>query len=130
MRAEMVVLNGCDSGAGRALPGAGVLGRGMPTPYSSWPAPGKALPGAGVLGLARAFLAAGAQSVCATRWKIPDEGGALVQRLYAHLQGPVTRAEALRRAQMEMIRSRDWRAEPRYWAAYFLVGDAGKAAAP
>lgn len=101
LRAEMVTVNGCDSGTGKALPGAGVLG------------------------LARAFLAAGAQSVCATRWKIPDEGGALVERMYAHLLDRVTRAEALRRAQVEMIRAGDWRSEPRYWAAYFLVGDGG-----
>ena len=101
VRAEMVTLNGCDSGTGKSLPGAGVLG------------------------LARAFLAAGAQSVCATRWKIPDEGGALVRRMYGHLLAKATRAEALQRAQVEMIRAGDWRSEPRYWAAYFLVGDGG-----
>jgi len=102
VRAEMVVINGCDSGTGKSLPGAGVLG------------------------LARAFLAAGARSVCATRWKIPEEGGALVRRFYAHLREAGTgRAEALRRAQVDMIRARDWRSQPRYWAAYFLVGDGG-----
>jgi CHAT domain-containing protein/tetratricopeptide (TPR) repeat protein len=101
VRAELVTINGCNSGTGRSLPGAGVLG------------------------LARAFLAAGAQAVCATRWKIPDEGGALVERMYAHLLGNASRAEALRRAQVEMIRARDWRSEPRYWAAYFLVGEGG-----
>jgi CHAT domain-containing protein len=102
VRAEMVVLNGCDSGTGKTLPGEGVMG------------------------LARAFLAAGARSVVATRWKIPDEGGALTQRLYAHLQqnggARVDRAGALRQAQLEMIRAGDWRSSPRYWAAYFLVG--------
>ncbi|MBI3693728.1 MAG: CHAT domain-containing protein, partial [Acidobacteria bacterium] len=100
--AEMVLLNGCDSGTGRNLPGAGVVG------------------------LARAFLAAGARSVCATRWRVPEEEGALVERLYRSLAGragaPVDRAEALRQAQREMIRAGDWRAEPRYWAAYFLMG--------
>jgi CHAT domain-containing protein/tetratricopeptide (TPR) repeat protein len=99
VRAELVTLNGCDSGTGKTLPGAGVLG------------------------LARAFLAAGAQAVCATRWKIPDETGALVERMYAHLLQNTPRAEALQRAQIEMIRAADWRSEPRYWAAYFLVGD-------
>jgi tetratricopeptide (TPR) repeat protein len=101
VRAELVTINGCDSGTGRSLPGAGVLG------------------------LARAFLAAGAQAVCATRWRIPDEGGALVERMYAHLLENASRAEALRRAQVEMIRAGDWRSEPRYWAAYFLVGEGG-----
>jgi CHAT domain-containing protein len=99
VRADLVTLNGCDSGTGKTLPGAGVLG------------------------LARAFLSAGAQAVCATRWKIPDEGGALVERMYAHLLQNTPRAEALRRAQIEMIDAADWRSEPRYWAAYFLVGE-------
>jgi len=63
--------------------------------------------------------------VCATRWKIPDEGGALVERMYSHLLEDSSRAEALRRAQVEMIRAGDWRSEPRYWAAYFLVGEGG-----
>jgi len=99
VRAEMVMLNGCDSGLGKNLPGAGVIG------------------------LARAFLAAGSRSVCATRWKIPDEGGALVTALYRRLaEGSLDRAEALQQAQLEMLRAGDWRSEPRYWAAYFLLG--------
>jgi tetratricopeptide (TPR) repeat protein len=102
VQADMVTLSGCDSGVGKSLPGAGILG------------------------LSRAFLAAGARSVCATLWKVPDEGGALVQRVYAHLQAGTGRAEALRRAQVEMIRAGDWRSEPRYWAAYYLLGDAGR----
>ncbi len=98
-QAEMVMLSGCASGAGTSLPGAGIMG------------------------LARAFLAAGAQSVCATRWRIPDESGALAEALYRRLlPGGVDRAEALRQAQMEMIQAGDWRSEPRYWAAFFLVG--------
>jgi CHAT domain-containing protein len=111
VRAEMVLLNGCDSGAGKNLPGSGVLG------------------------LTRAFLAAGARSVCATRWNMPDEGGALVTRFYQRLArggawpAAADRAEALRDAQVEMIRAGDWRSEPRYWAAYFLVGSARSPAA-
>ena len=31
--------------------------------------------------------------------------------------------EALRAAQTEMIRSGGWRARPRYWGAYFVVGN-------
>ncbi len=98
-RTEMVTVNGCSSGTGKLLAGAGLIG------------------------LARAFLAAGAQSVCATRWQIPDEEGALVRSVYTHLLAGLGRAEALRRAQIEMIRGGGWRAQPRYWAAYFLIGD-------
>jgi CHAT domain-containing protein len=101
VRAEMVLLNGCESGGGKNLPGEGLVG------------------------LARAFLAAGAASVCATRWKIPDDGGSLVAGLYRRLTaagGHADRAAALRAAQVEMIRAGDWRSEPRYWAAYLLIG--------
>ncbi len=101
-RAEMVTLNGCESGGGKLLPGTGVLG------------------------LTRAFLAAGAVSVLATRWQIPDESGALVQALYRNLLAAGScragRSEALRQAQLEMLRAGGWRSEPRYWAAYFLSG--------
>ena len=31
-------------------------------------------------------------------------------------------AEALRQAQLEMLRSDPWHARPAYWAAYFVVG--------
>jgi len=99
----MVLLNGCDSGVGKNLPGAGVVG------------------------LARAFLAAGARSVCATRWRMPDDEGSLAAGLYRRLAQPgeipaINRAEALRQAQIEMVHSGTWRAQPSYWAAYFLMG--------
>jgi CHAT domain-containing protein len=107
-RAEMVTLNGCESGGGKRLPGTGVLG------------------------LTRAFLAAGAVSVLATHWQIPDESGALVQALYRNLQAPgscrVSRSEALQQAQLAMLRAGGWRSEPRYWAAYFLSGWPGSEA--
>jgi len=77
-----------------------------------------------LLGLTRAWLVAGARSVIASAWPTPDTNGALFQSLYRHLAarpeaGP---AEALRAAQLEMIRSGDWRANPRYWGAYFAMG--------
>jgi hypothetical protein len=41
-------------------------------------AQGDALPGAGLMGLTRAWIGAGARSVVATRWDIPDEAGAVM----------------------------------------------------
>jgi tetratricopeptide (TPR) repeat protein len=99
-QAELVVLSGCHSASAPALPGTGLLG------------------------LTRAWLAAGAGTVIASNWATPDENGSLFHALYRTLsadpdQGPTA---ALRAAQLEMIRSGDWRAAPQYWGAYFAVG--------
>ncbi len=98
--ADLVVLSGCNSGGGEVLPGTGLLG------------------------LTRAWLTAGARSVIASNWTTPDASGALFRSLYRHLAlrpdgGP---AEALHAAQLEMIHAGDWRANPRYWGAFFVTG--------
>jgi CHAT domain-containing protein len=100
-RAELVVLSGCHSDAGRVLPGAGLLG------------------------LTRAWLTAGAHSVAGSRWDTPDESGALFAVLYRELRLQPTPdpALALASAQRELIRSGGWRGRPRYWEAYFMVGN-------
>jgi CHAT domain-containing protein len=86
---------------------------------------GAVLPGSGLLGLTRAWLAAGAHSVIGSRWSTPDESGALFSALYGSLRGQThpDAAEALRAAQVEMIRAGGWRARPRFWGAYLAVGD-------
>jgi CHAT domain-containing protein len=101
VRAGLVVLSGCHSAAGAVLPGTGLLG------------------------LTRAFLAAGAGAVVSSRWSTPDDDGALFAALYANLgaQAPANAGRALRAAQLSMIRSGGRRARPRYWSAYFLVGN-------
>ena len=99
----LVVLSGCSSGWGRVRPDAGVLG------------------------LTRAWLQAGARSVAASLWQVPDDDGALFARFYLHLQprtsghGTLGVARALRLAQLDMLRSRSWHSDPTYWAAYFSV---------
>jgi CHAT domain-containing protein/tetratricopeptide (TPR) repeat protein len=100
--ADLVVLSGCTSAAGAPLPGTGVFG------------------------LTRAWLAAGAHHVVATRWVTPDDTGTLFRALYQHWRehpglGP---AGALRQAQQDMIAAGGWRSRPAYWAAYFSVGTA------
>ena len=80
------------------------------------------------MGMTRAWLAAGAHSVVASIWPTADDNGDLFVPFYRHLAGlkmePRTgvAAEALRRAQLEMLRSDFWHARPAYWAAYFVVG--------
>jgi CHAT domain-containing protein len=98
----LVVLNGCSSGRGVALPGAGLMG------------------------MTRAWLAAGANSVVATRWPAPDQqSGALFPELY-HLYLHDRPAHAgwsdlLRNAQLAELRAGGSRAQPAAWASYFCV---------
>ncbi len=88
---------------------------------------GQVVPAAGLLGLVRAWLAAGAHAVIATQWPAPDDTGELFLRFYEHLRNSergdtLAPAEALRRAQVDMLHSGTWRSEPRYWAAYQITG--------
>ena len=84
---------------------------------------GVVLPGSGLLGLTRAWLAAGAHNVLASHWDVPDDGGPLFAAFYRHLGQPgQTPASALRASQIEMAEAGGWRANPRYWAAYFVMG--------
>jgi CHAT domain-containing protein len=89
---------------------------------------GPLAPGTGLLGLTRAWLMAGASAVVASLWPVIDDSGDFFQEFYRDLQqhgahlSSATVAEAIRNAQIRMIRAGGWRAEPRYWAAYFVIG--------
>ncbi|MBS1877619.1 MAG: CHAT domain-containing protein [Acidobacteria bacterium] len=88
---------------------------------------GEEAPAAGLLGLSRAWLAAGAGAVIATLWPTPDDAGDLLARFYQHLHSDaqsdrLAPAEALRRAQVDMLHSKTERADPKYWAAYQVMG--------
>ncbi len=100
----VVVLSGCSSGEADVLPGEGLLG------------------------MSRAWLAAGAGAVVASRWPVPDDSGDLFTRFYHYLQktGPdgstPKAASALRDAQLDMLNSGTPKSSPRYWAAHFVAG--------
>jgi CHAT domain-containing protein/tetratricopeptide (TPR) repeat protein len=99
-RVGLVVLNGCSSGAGSVLPAEGLLG------------------------LTRAWLAAGARGVIATRWPTVDDPGDLFQAMYSSIErrsGHGSFAQALQRAQIAQLRSGGPRARASYWSAYFCV---------
>jgi CHAT domain-containing protein len=108
IHAGLVVLSGCHSAAGAALPGEGVLG------------------------LTRAWLAAGARSVVGSLWDTPDDEGALFGEFYRYLR--VTRqldaGAALQAAQMAMIDSGGRLSRPSYWGAYFAVASRKAAVIP
>ncbi|HUS06919.1 MAG TPA: CHAT domain-containing protein, partial [Bryobacteraceae bacterium] len=103
-RLGLVALNGCNSGQGKALPGAGLIG------------------------LTRSWLICGAQAVAATHWPTNDESGDLFKEFYrfAGRSGlPLSAAlsaDALQASQIEVLKSRTWHSHPKYWAAYFIVG--------
>jgi len=77
--AELVVLSGCRTASGPVT-------------------------GDGVVGLSRAFFAAGAPSIVASVWDLPDfTGRVLLPAFYRHWRGATGRADALRLAQVELL---------------------------
>lgn len=102
---DLVVLSACDTGLGRPRSGEGLIG------------------------LRRAFLLAGAKTVISSLWSIPDqETSELMELFYGNLwQKGMGKHEALRQAQLEMIRRNrarsDGDARPETWGAFVLDGD-------
>ena len=110
--ADLVVLSACESGLGDELATEGLIG------------------------LTRAFQFAGARTVASSLWQVEDWATAeLMERLYRHLRSGKTKDEALRAAQLELIRGpvetvdREGRvvtrdlSSPYYWAAFQMIGD-------
>jgi len=82
LNADLVVLSGCETGLGK-------LSRGDE-----------------MVGLTRAFIYAGTPSVVASLWKVEDSStAALMGSFYKNLK-TMSKAEALRQAQLELIRSK------------------------
>ena len=108
---------------------------------------GESAGGEGLLDLQRAFQIAGAWTVVASLWQIPDQAtSTLMTRFYENLwQKKMPKLESLREAQIWMLREGVkhpdlWRGvdlqspvklpeaaalaiPPRYWAAFVLSGD-------
>jgi CHAT domain-containing protein len=86
--------------------------------------------GEGVLGLRRAFQNAGAQTVLASMWRVPDaETAELMSRFFAKWAAGMSKAASLGSAQRELIaklrreeaRSRR-KAPPLFWAGFVCHG--------
>lgn len=77
------------------------------------------------LGLAGIAVRAGARSTVATLWSVSDDSTAqLMSQFYKELTNTsLSKAEALRRAQMAIIAQSDKYDSPYYWAPYILVGN-------
>lgn len=76
------------------------------------------------LGLAGFALRSGARSTLATIWSVRDQSTAkLMAEFYHRLTQPnVTKAEALRQAQLALLKQRKYE-HPFYWAPFVLVGN-------
>ena len=100
LNADLVLLSACETGLGKETKGEGLVG------------------------LSQAFFYAGASSLAVSLWKVQDKSTAeMMVRFYRYLNNPsLGKAEALRRAQLEMIRSRDY-SHPYYWAGFVLTGE-------
>jgi CHAT domain-containing protein len=98
--ADLVTLSACDSGLGKEMGGEGLVG------------------------LVRAFQFAGARSVLASLWGVADVSTArFMKRFYGHLHDGQPKDEALRAAQIDMIREKSRSSHPFHWAAFELFGD-------
>jgi CHAT domain-containing protein len=79
--------------------------------------------GEGVYGLRRAFLLAGAQTLVMSLWPVSDRvTRETMTAYYTGLKSGLTRGEALRQAQLALLR-RKGRQHPFYWAGFIQAGD-------
>jgi CHAT domain-containing protein/tetratricopeptide (TPR) repeat protein len=100
LRADLVVLSGCETALGKQLEGEGVVG------------------------LTRGFMYAGAGSVVSSLWRVEDFATArLMTSFYGFIEKDgMHPAAALRAAQLEMRSQKRW-AAPYYWAGFLLQGE-------
>ena len=98
--AELVVLSACQTGLGKEIKGEGLVG------------------------LTRGFMYAGAARVVVSLWSVNDKATAeLMTKFYQKMLKQGERpAAALRAAQVEMWRQKQWQS-PYYWAAFTMQGE-------
>jgi CHAT domain-containing protein len=99
LRADLVVLSACESGVGSRVAGEGLVG------------------------LTRAFQAAGAASVLATKWRVADRSTASAMvAFHQRLRKGMSKDDALHQAMRDVASDRATQ-HPYYWAPFVLLGD-------
>lgn len=92
---------------------------------------GRILRGEGLLSLARSFMEAGARTVVATLWDVDNHDTRwLMRSFYSGVAGGLPPDEALRVAQMQMIRAGGALAAPKVWAGFQASGETRQAVFP
>ncbi len=82
---------------------------------------GEQVPGSALITFAAAFSQAGSQSIVASLWKVNDSSTRDLMVAFHRSLARTGRAEALRQAQLALIRD-PATAHPFYWAAFILIG--------
>ena len=76
------------------------------------------------LGLAGVTIRAGARTALASLWSVDDESTAdLVTYFYQNWNSGLSKSEALRQAQIAVLKDTRYFQHPAYWSAFMLVGD-------
>lgn len=79
--------------------------------------------GRAALGLAGVAVKAGARSALASLWFINDQASSdLVTQFYENLKNPVSKVEALRQAQIKLLKGPRHR-HASYWAPFLMIGN-------
>jgi CHAT domain-containing protein len=79
--------------------------------------------GEGVYGLRRAFFEAGAETLVMSLWPVSDSvTRKLMTAYYSGLKDGLGRGEALRKAQLAMLKRKE-RRHPYYWASFIQAGN-------
>jgi CHAT domain-containing protein/Tfp pilus assembly protein PilF len=108
LKADLVVLSACETARGHI--GAGE----------------------GVIGLTWAFFVAGSPTTVVSQWSVESASTTeLMLNFHRHLKAPgagpqyaTTKAEALRQAQLTLLRTKRYQ-HPFFWAGFVVVGDGG-----
>ncbi len=99
LNASLVTLSGCDTGLNTLALGDEVLG------------------------MSRGFLYAGASSLLVSLWAVNDKSTkALMETFYRGLRQGKSKSQALRDAQVGMLKGSEKWSHPYYWAPFILIG--------
>jgi CHAT domain-containing protein/tetratricopeptide (TPR) repeat protein len=101
LKADLVVLAACDTARGR---------------YGA---------GEGMIGLSWAFFVAGCPTTVVSQWSVEAESTSqLMVEFHRNLRSWLTKAEALRRAELKMLKGDIRYRRPYYWAPFVVIGTA------